>query len=98
MITLQKQLISQQVDIDKLFGENVEKNGIPFVKIDHKFIIGLKAIWREAGDFLSRQYTGTDSTIGSVSENMKEGFWGKVNHKIVSAKRIAKNTIKNNHN
>ena len=45
------------------------------------------------GDFLSRQYTGTDSTISTVSENMKEGFLDKLNHKITAAQRILKNSV-----
>lgn len=76
-----------------MFGEGVSMSGIPFTKIEHNFILSLKSVWRESGDFLSRQYTGTESTIGTVTENLKEGFWGKVNHKISSVQRLAKNTI-----
>lgn len=55
-------------------------------------------MWRDQGDYLSRQYTGTDSTISKVSEDLKEGFWGKINHKINSATRIVKNSLLDNSN
>ena len=29
---------------------------------------------------------------------MKEGFWGKVNHKITSAQRLVKNSVTKNEN
>jgi len=32
------------------------------------------------GDYLSRQYAGTDSTISRVSRDGKEGFYGKIDH------------------
>ena len=51
---------------------------------------------RDMGDFLSKQYTGTESTISKVSEDLKEGFWGKINHKITSAQRLMVNTISEN--
>lgn len=95
---LQKQLVANGIDVDLIFGEGVSKNGIAFMKIDSKFISDIKAMWRETGDALSKQYTGTDSTISGVSEKLKEGFWGKINHKITSAQRLVKNTMTNNHN
>lgn len=76
----------------------MSKNGIAFMKVDHKFINDIKKMWGETGDTLSHQYTGTDSTISGVSENLKEGFWGKINHNITSAKRLVKNSVTNNHN
>ena len=60
------------IDIDQLLGDNVEKNGIAFSKIDHPLINELKCHWRDKGDFLSRQYTGTISTISKVSQDGKE--------------------------
>lgn len=69
-----------------------------FVKSEHRFLSDVRVLWREAGDYISRQYTGTESTISSVSENMKEGFWGKINHKITSAQRLVKNTVTPNQN
>ena len=55
-----------------------------------------KFLWRDKGDTLSRQYTGTDSTISRVSEDLKEGAWGKFAHKVVAMKRIVQNTIYEN--
>ena len=48
------------------------------------------------GDTLSRQYTGTDSTISVVSEGGNEGFFNKISHKLTSATRLVKNTIPSN--
>jgi hypothetical protein len=47
---------------------------------------------------LSRQYTGTDSTISKVSEDLKEGWWGKLNHKVTSVQRLIVNTVMENTN
>jgi len=40
-----------------------------------------RSMWTEQGDYLSRQYAGTDSTISRVSRDGKEGFLGKLDHK-----------------
>ena len=56
----------------------------------------LKCHWRDKGDFLSRQYTGTISTISKVSQDGKEGFFGKLNHKVTAVQRLLKNTINEN--
>lgn len=81
------------VDIDKHFGEGTTKAGIAFSTIDHPLINDLKFHWRDKGDILSRQYTGTDSTISKVSQDGKEGLWGKLNHKMTVVQRTLKNTI-----
>jgi len=86
------------IPIDKLLGDGVEKAGIAFSKIDHPLINDYKFLWRDKGDFLSRQYTGTISTISKVSEDGKEGFWGKLNHKITSAQRLLVNSVGDNSN
>jgi hypothetical protein len=41
-------------------------------------------MWTEMGDYLSRQYAGTDSTISGVSRDGKETFESKIGHKAVS--------------
>lgn len=84
------------VDIDQLLGKDVEKNGIAFSQIDHPLINEIKCHWRDKGDFLSRQYTGTISTISKVSQDGKEGFFGKLNHKVTSVQRLFKNTVSEN--
>jgi hypothetical protein len=33
------------------------------------------------GDYLSRHYSGTDSTISRVTRDGKEGLFGKIDHK-----------------
>jgi hypothetical protein len=53
-------------------------------------------MWTEMGDYLSRQYAGTDSTISKVSRDGNEGFMGKVNHKVAAANRFVINTFTEN--
>lgn len=48
------------------------------------------------GDYLSRQYAGTDSTISWVSRDGKESFDGKIAHKKVAVKRFFLNTFSEN--
>ena len=84
------------IDIDQLLGKNVEKNGIAFSQIDNPLINEIKCHWRDKGDFLSRQYTGTISTISKVSQDGKEGFFGKLNHKVTAVQRLLKNTVSEN--
>jgi hypothetical protein len=48
------------------------------------------------GDYLSRQYAGTDSTISRVSRDGKEGFMGKMAHNSASVKRFFMNTFNEN--
>jgi hypothetical protein len=48
------------------------------------------------GDALSRQLTGTDSTIGVVAAKGKKGFEGKVQHKKVEIGRFFLNTYAQN--
>jgi synaptojanin len=53
-------------------------------------------MWTDMGDYLSRQYAGTDSTISSVSRDGKETFEGKMGHKAVAVKRFFLNTFSEN--
>lgn len=84
------------IDIDFTFGENVSKQGIAFTNVKHELVSGTKASWRDKADTLSRQYTGTDSTISKVSQDGKEGLMGKINHKITSVQRVLINTVYDN--
>ena len=95
-LTLFQKYLQSKLCLDVHFGDGVEKSGIAFSKIEHTLINDIKSIWRNNGDFLSRQYTGTDSTISKVSEVMKEGFWGKVNHKVTAVQRLWVNTVQEN--
>lgn len=45
------------------------------------------------GDYLSRQYAGTDSTISRVSRDGKEGLIGKWDHKAKVAQRFVINSL-----
>ena len=56
----------------------------------------LRAMWTEMGDYLSRQYAGTDSTISRVSRDGKEGFLGKLDHKTKVVRRFLINTLSEN--
>lgn len=84
------------VNLEVEFGEGAAKGGLAHGQIDHELIVGVRKLWREMGDTLSRQYTGTDSTISVVSEGAGEGFFDKITHKLTSATRLVKNTITNN--
>ena len=84
------------VNLELEFGEGVAKGGLAHGQIDHELIVSVRKLWREMGDTLSRQYTGTDSTISVVSEGAGEGFFDKITHKLTSATRLVKNTITNN--
>ena len=48
------------------------------------------------GDFLSRQYTGTDSTISQVSQKGNEDLIDKLAHKVTSLTRVVYNTLTHN--
>ena len=54
LTVFQRQLKLSNIDIDLLLGDNVEKNGIAFSKIDNQLINEIKCHWRDKGDFLSR--------------------------------------------
>lgn len=53
-------------------------------------------MWTEMGDYLSRQYAGTDSTISRVTRDGKEGFFGKLDHKTKVVRRFMINTLTEN--
>ena len=55
-----------------------------------------RAMWTEMGDYLSRQYAGTDSTISRVTRDGKEGFFGKLDHKLKVVNRFMINTLSEN--
>jgi len=53
-------------------------------------------MWTDMGDYLSRQYAGTDSTISRVTRDGKEGLDGKLAHKTNAVKRFFLNTFSEN--
>ena len=54
----------------------------------HQLVSNFKNIWSENGDDISFQYAGTASCITSVTKNGKHGFFGLVQHGMVSIKRF----------
>ena len=53
-------------------------------------------MWTDMGDYISRQYAGTDSTISRVTRDGKEGFMGKLDHKTKVVRRFMINTLTDN--
>ena len=47
-----------------------------------------KNLWADNGDYLSLQYTGTGSTISSVTRDGKQGFKGMISHGLKSIGRF----------
>ena len=56
----------------------------------------LRLMWTEMGDYLSRHYCGTDSTISRVTRDGREGFFGKMDHKAKVVRRFLINTLSEN--
>ena len=59
----------------------------------YPLVASLKQFWAEQGDFLSKQNAGTTSTISKVSKDGKEGFIGKISHKMKNVERYFVNTL-----
>ena len=52
-----------------------------------------RGMWTEMGDYLSRQYAGTDSNMSGVVENGKQGIAGKLGQMFTGVQRyIVNNT------
>ena len=85
-------------DLERQYGPNVAKNGLAFIYSDSQtdVIQKLRAMWTEMGDYISRQYAGTDSTISSVSRDGKETASSKVGHKVATVQRFFLNTFSEN--
>ena len=80
------------------YGDNIDKEGIAFIFDSNKedILQKFRAMWTEMGDYLSRQYAGTDSTISRVSRDGKEGFVGGLDHKFKVAYRYRLNVMVDN--
>lgn len=82
MLVLQLQLQKLGVAIPNVNDEDLigsDRNGLAFVYDSlnpESLIQRFRALWTEMGDFLSRQYAGTNSTISKVSRDGAEGFIG----------------------
>jgi len=83
-------------DMKRTFGEEISKNGIAFSDMNRSIVQRLKAFWAEQGDYLSKQYVGTNSTISKVSRDGKEGLIGKFQHKMKNVHRYIINTLSEN--
>ena len=59
-------------------------------------IQSVRSMWTSMGDYLSRQYAGTDSTISRVTRDGKEGLLGKIDHKTKVVQRFLINTFTEN--
>ena len=62
-------------------------------KNQESFIQKFRCMWKEMGDYLSRQYAGTNSTISRVSSDGKEGLIGSWDHKAKVAQRFFINSL-----
>lgn len=60
------------------------------VAINKKF----KALWKNNGNFLSIQYTGTESTSAGLTNGEKEGILDTMNFMITSVGRFVANNFK----
>ena len=47
-----------------------------------------KNLWADNGDYLSFQYTGTSSTISSVTREGRQGLKGMISHGLISISRL----------
>lgn len=76
----------------------MNKDGIAFLfdskedDILHRY----RCLWTVMGDYLSRHYSGSDSTISRVTRDGKEGFYGKIDHKTKVAYRYLINCFYDN--
>lgn len=86
-------------DLERVYGADYVRKGIAFMYTDSKgadVLQHLRAMWTDMGDYLSRQYAGTDSTISRVSRDGRETIDGKIAHKTVAVKRFFLNTFSEN--
>ena len=54
----------------------------------NQFMFSFKNIWADNGDYLSKHYTGTASTISNVTRQGKCTFSGIIDHGMVSLNRF----------
>ena len=85
-------------DLASEYGDAVNSDGIAFMyeNSETSVIQQLRSMWTEMGDYLSRQYAGTDSTISRGTRDGKEGFVGKLDHKTKVVRRFLINTLSEN--
>ena len=98
MVILQLQMRKLGFDLESLFGQAVNTDGLAFMyeTETNSIVQQLRSMWTEMGDYLSRQYAGTDSTISRVTRDGREGFLGKLDHKTKVVRRFLINTLGEN--
>ncbi len=76
----------------------MEKEGIAFLFDSNQddILQRFRCLWTEMGDYLSRHYSGTDSTISRVTRDGKEGLYGTIDHKTKVARRYFINCFSDN--
>jgi hypothetical protein len=93
----QKMLQSIGMATEEIFGQAITEQGLAFMDVtQYPVVDALKDFWAEQGDYLSIQNAGTTSTISKVSKFGKEGFLGKLNHKMKNVERYFVNTLSEN--
>lgn len=60
------------------------------------FVKSFKNLWADNGDLLSYEYTGTGSTISSVTRNGRQGFKGMIEHGMKSISRFYQANVEDN--
>ena len=96
MTLLHRQIKSLGFVLEDIFSKDVLKDTIAFSEDGKVVIKQLKSFWAEQGDYLSKQYVGTNSTISKVSRDGKEGFLGKLSHKMKNVQRYFINSFSDN--
>ena len=56
----------------------------------------VNSFWADNGDFISLQYTGTNSTITRVMKEGKKGILSRINHKYQDVHRFVNNNFTDN--
>jgi phosphatidylinositol-bisphosphatase len=64
--------------------------------LTHPFVKSFKNLWADNGDLLSYEYTGTGSTISSVTRHGKQGFKGMLEHGMKSLSRFYQANVEDN--
>ena len=67
-----------------------------FIPGNNEFKEKFKNIWAENGDEISIQYTGTASTITTVTKSGGHGFMGLIQHGIATVTRLYKGNFEDN--
>ena len=83
-LVLQKMLNYLNLNIQNIFDPNE-----PFFKLtNNKLKESFKDVWAENGDVISIQYSGTASTITTVTKTGGHNFFGMIQHGIATVSRI----------